>query len=46
MCSRRRGHSSAAALDSRSGEGICGMKPGEDTSIIVIAHGTACGDVA
>jgi len=49
MASRSRGHSSAAALDSASGDEIFGNKPwgnssgnksGEITSIIVIARGT------
>ena len=40
MDSRRRGHSSAVALDSGRGNGTFGTKSSEVTSIIVIAHGT------
>jgi hypothetical protein len=41
MYSPRRGHSSAAALASLSGEGMIGNSSGEFTSFIVPSHGTA-----
>jgi len=41
MCSRRRGHSSAAALVSPSGKGMDGNSSGEVTCSIVISQGTA-----